>query len=201
MAEEKNKKSQTLAKQQESAEEFSESVLSVRRVAKVIRGGRRFAFSALVVVGDRKGKVGIALGKSRDVSAAISKALRKARKHMVTVPLYKTTIPYTVTGKHSASKVIIRSAAKGTGVIAGGAVRSVMEAIGVRDVLSKVIGASNPSTNILTLTKNGIFPFLYFSITSSLFFCAVLQSIYSEEFISIELNNSFINLPSFRVLQ
>jgi small subunit ribosomal protein S5 len=155
MAEEKNKKSLAVGKQQEPVEEFSESVLSVRRVAKVIRGGRRFAFSALVVVGDKKGKVGIALGKSRDVSAAISKALRKARKHMVTVPLYKTTIPYTVTGKHSASKVIIRSAAKGTGVIAGGAVRSVMEAIGVRDVLSKVIGASN-SQNVVKATMNAL---------------------------------------------
>jgi len=154
MAEEKNRKS-IVGKQQQAAEEFSESVLSVRRVAKVIRGGRRFAFSALVVVGDKKGNIGIALGKSRDVSAAISKALRKARKHMVTVPLYKTTIPYSVTGKHSASKVIIRSAAKGTGVIAGGAVRAVMEALGVRDVLSKVIGASNPQ-NVVKATMNAL---------------------------------------------
>lgn len=157
MAEEKNKKSM-VAKQQPqvaSAEEFSESVLSVRRVAKVIRGGRRFSFSALVVVGDKKGSIGVALGKSRDVSAAISKALKKARKHMVTIPLYKTTVPFTVTGKHSASKVLIRSAAKGTGVIAGGAVRAVMEALGVRDVLSKVIGASNPQ-NVVKATMHAL---------------------------------------------
>lgn len=152
MAEEKNKKAIN-SKAQSVTEEFSESVLSVRRVAKVIRGGRRFAFSALVVVGDKKGKVGIALGKSRDVSAAISKALRKARKHMITIPLYKTTVPYTVVGKHSASTVLIRSAAKGTGVIAGGAVRSVMEALGVRDVLSKVIGASNPHNVVKATVK------------------------------------------------
>lgn len=143
MAEDRNKRSMGQRGQQ-PVEDFAESVLSVRRVAKVIKGGRRFSFSALVVVGDKKGKVGIALGKSRDVSAAIAKALRKARKHMVEIPLYKTTIPFSVEGKHSSSKVLIRSAAKGTGLIAGGAVRSVMEALGVRDVLSKVIGASNP---------------------------------------------------------
>src|SRR3954468_18226239 len=107
-------------KKQKTAEEFAESVLSVRRVTKVIRGGRRFAFSALVVVGDRQGKVGIALGKGREVAAAIAKALRRARKRMVAVPLYKTTIPFMVEGKHGSSKVIIRSASKGTGVIAGG---------------------------------------------------------------------------------
>ena len=155
MAEEKNKKSIISREQASGAEEYSEAVLSVRRVAKVIRGGRRFAFSALVVVGDKKGSIGVALGKSRDVSAAISKALRKARKHMISIPLYKTTIPYAVTGKHSASKVIIRSAAKGTGVIAGGAVRAVMEALGVRDVLSKVIGASNPQ-NVVKATLHAL---------------------------------------------
>lgn len=157
MAEEKNKKS-IVSKQQSqvaAVEEFSESVLSVRRVAKVIKGGRRFSFSALVVVGDKKGNVGVALGKSRDVSAAISKALKKARKHMIAIPLYKTTIPFTVVGKHSSSKVLIRSAAKGTGVIAGGAVRAVMEALGVRDILSKVIGASNPQ-NVVKATMHAL---------------------------------------------
>ncbi len=156
MTEEKVRKApagRSSSQQQQSVEDFAESVLSVRRVAKVIRGGRRFAFSALVVVGDRKGSVGIALGKSRDVASAISKALKKARKHMVLVPLYKTTVPYTVQGKHSASKVLIRSAAKGTGLIAGGAVRAVMEALGVRDVLSKVIGASNPHNAVKATMK------------------------------------------------
>ncbi len=128
-----------------------ETVLNIRRVAKVIKGGRRFAFSALVVVGNGEGKAGIALGKGRDVSAAISKALRRARKNMLSVPLYKTTIPYTVQGKHGASNVLIRSASKGTGVIAGGAVRSVMEAIGVRDVLAKSLGSGNPQ-NVVKAT-------------------------------------------------
>ena len=127
---------------------FTESVINVRRVAKVIKGGRRFAFSALVVVGDGEGKVGISLGKGRDVSSAISKALRRARKNMFTVPLYKTTIPYTVLGKHGASTVLIRSASKGTGVIAGGAVRAVMEAVGIRDVLAKSIGSPNPQNAV-----------------------------------------------------
>ena len=140
---------------EKTGDDFAESVLSVRRVAKVIKGGRRFSFSALVVVGDKKGKVGIALGKSREVSSATAKALRKARKQMVEIPLYKTTIPFAVEGKHSASKVLIFSAAKGTGVIAGGAVRSVMEALGVRDVLSKVIGASNPH-NAVKATMNAL---------------------------------------------
>jgi len=140
---------------QAPVEEFTESVLSVRRVAKVIKGGRRFAFSALVVVGDKQGNVGVALGKSRDVASAISKGLRKARKNMVCVPLYKTTIPYTVQGKYGASSVLIRSAAKGTGVIAGGAVRSLMEALGVRDVLTKVIGSSNPQ-NIVKATLHAL---------------------------------------------
>jgi len=133
---------------QQSEGNFIETVINVRRVAKVIKGGRRFAFSALVVVGDGEGSVGIALGKGRDVSAAISKALRRARKNMVSVPLYRTTIPFTVLGKHGASSVLIRSASKGTGVIAGGAVRAVMEAIGVRDVLAKSIGSGNPQNTV-----------------------------------------------------
>lgn len=136
-------------------EEYSEAVLSVRRVAKVIKGGRRFAFSALVVVGNKRGSFGVALGKSRDVSSAIAKALRKARKTMVEVPLYKTTVPHTVLGKHGASTVLIRSAGKGTGVIAGGAARSVMEALGIRDVFAKVIGNSNPQ-NVVKATINAL---------------------------------------------
>jgi len=125
-----------------------ETVINVRRVVKVIKGGRRFAFSALVVAGDSAGRVGVALGKSRDVSSAIAKALKRARKDMFEVPLYKTTVPFTVTGRHGASKVLIRSASKGTGVIAGGAVRSVIEALGVKDVLTKSIGAGNPQNAV-----------------------------------------------------
>ncbi len=156
MAEEKNKKSQQMARApQVPVEEYAEAVLNVRRVAKVIKGGRRFAFSALVVVGDRKGNIGIALGKSREVSSAIAKALRRARKSMFSIPLYKTTIPYSVEGKHGSSHVIIRSASKGTGVIAGGAVRAVMEALGVRDILAKSLGSSNPQ-NVVKATINAL---------------------------------------------
>ena len=147
MAEVKNKRETS------TAEEYAETVLNVRRVAKVIRGGRRFAFSALVVVGDRNGKIGIALGKSREVSSAISKALKRARKNMFSVPLYRTTIPYTVQAKHGASSVLIRSASKGTGVIAGGAVRAVMEALGVKDVLAKSLGSANPQNVVKATVK------------------------------------------------
>jgi small subunit ribosomal protein S5 len=136
-------------------EEYAETVLNVRRVAKVIKGGRRFAFSALVVVGDRNGKVGIALGKSREVSTAISKGLKRARKNMFPVPLYKTTIPYTVKGKHGASSVLIRSASQGTGVIAGGAVRAVMDALGVKDVLAKSLGSASAG-NVVKATINAL---------------------------------------------
>lgn len=136
-------------------EEYAESVIDVRRVAKVIRGGRRFAFSALVVVGDRNGKVGVALGKSREASSAISKALKRARKNMFVVPLYKTTIPFTVTGKHGASKVLLKSASKGTGVIAGGAVRALMAALGVKDVLAKSLGSGNPQ-NVVKATVDAL---------------------------------------------
>lgn len=140
-------------KNQKNAEEYFETVLNVRRVSKVIKGGRRFAFSALVVVGDRKGRVGFALGKSRDVSSAISKALKKARKNMMTFPLFKTTLPYTVQAKHSASKVLLRTASKGTGIIAGGAVRAVMEALGVKDILTKIFGSHNPHNVVQATVK------------------------------------------------
>jgi len=157
MIEEKNiKKTQRDGKKNiQAADEFAEVVLNVRRVAKVIKGGRRLAFSALVVVGDNKGGMGVALGKSREVSSAISKALRRARKNMVSYPMYKTTLPYTVMGKHGASEVILRSASKGTGLIAGGAVRSLLEVMGVRDVLAKSLGASNPQ-NVVKATLDAL---------------------------------------------
>ncbi len=132
-----------------------EVVLSVRRVAKVIKGGRRLAFSAFVVVGDRKGNVGIALGKSKEASSAIGKALRRAYKRMVCVSIYKTTIPFDIEGRHGASKVTLCSTSKGTGVIAGGAVRAIMEALGVKDILSKVFGPSN-SQNVAYATMNAL---------------------------------------------
>lgn len=141
--------------QEVSGDEYIEKVLKVRRVAKVVTGGRRFTFSALVVVGDSKGNIGVALGKSREVSSAISKALKRARNTMVSIPLYKTTLPFTVQGKHCASKVLIRSASKGTGVIAGGAVRAVMEALGVQDVLAKSLGSNN-AHNVVKATMNAL---------------------------------------------
>jgi len=135
----------------EVAGEFAEILLNVRRVAKVIKGGRRFAFSALVVVGDRNGSVGIALGKGREVSVAISKAFRKARKNMIVIPRNGTTVPFTVTARYGSSQVMLRAASQGTGVIAGGAVRSIMEAAGVKDILAKAMGSSN-SQNVAKAT-------------------------------------------------
>ena len=127
--------------------------VNVNRVVKVTKGGKRFSFSALVVVGDQEGSVGIGLGKSREVSLAITKAANQARKKMITIPLRGMTIPYDVTGRHGASKVIIRSASKGTGVIAGGAMRSVMEALGIKDILAKSLGSSNRQ-NVVKATLN-----------------------------------------------
>lgn len=134
---------------------FSDFVINVRRVTKVTKGGKRFAFSALVVSGNHKGQVGLGLGKSKEVSQAIAKATNRARKDLITVPLRGATIAYPVEGKHGASKVIIRSASKGTGVIAGGAVRSIMEALGIKDVLAKSIGSSNRQ-NVVKATLNAL---------------------------------------------
>ena len=136
-------------------QEFTETVIKVRRVSKVITGGRRFSFSAIVVVGDKQGRVGIASGKSREVASAIQKASKRARQNMISVPMHKTTLPFTVIGKHCSSKVILRSASKGTGIIAGGPVRALMGALGVQDVLSKSLGSDNPS-NVAKATMNAL---------------------------------------------
>lgn len=136
--------------------DFVDSVVSVNRVTKVTKGGKRFSFSAFVVSGDQKGRIGIGLGKSREVSSAIAKATMRARKNMISVPLRETTIPYNVQGKHGATRVVINSATKGTGVIAGGAVRSVMEALGVKDVLAKSIGTSSCGQNVVKATLNAL---------------------------------------------
>lgn len=134
---------------------FIDAVVSVRRVTKVTKGGKRFSFSAFAITGDQEGNVGMGLGKSKEVSSAIAKATARARKNMVTVPLRETTIPYNVTGKHGASKVTIRSAYKGTGVIAGGPVRLVMKAAGIEDVLAKSIGSAN-KLNVVKATLNAL---------------------------------------------
>ena len=123
--------------------EFVEKLVKLNRTAKVVKGGRRFSFSALTVIGDRKGRVGYGFGKANDVSEAIRKSIDKAKRNMVTLPVKNGTIPHEVTGLFKASRVLLKPACSGTGIIAGGPVRAIMEAGGVTDVLSKSIGSSS----------------------------------------------------------
>lgn len=135
--------------------ELTEKLVSLNRVAKVTKGGRTFSFSAIVVVGDGDGTVGHGLGKARDVAQAISKAVDDAKKDLVKVPIYKGTIPHEQHGKYGAGRVLIRPAADGTGVIAGGAMRAVLESAGVHNVLAKSIGSSNPH-NVVKATIDAL---------------------------------------------
>ena len=128
--------------------EFDEKIISISRVSKKTKGGNRMGFSILMVVGDRKGRVGVGLGKAKDVQAAVRKGVKRAKRKLITVPLDGTTIPFSLLVKHGSGKVLLKPAPKGTGVIAGGPVRAVVEAAGIRDVSSKILGSGNQSVNV-----------------------------------------------------
>ena len=137
------------------ADDFTEKLVAVNRTAKVVKGGRQFGFTALTVVGDGGGRVGFGFGKAREVPVAISKAMAQARKNLVNVSLKKDTLHYAVRGTHGATRVLMQPASDGTGVIAGGAMRAVLECVGVRNVLAKSYGSRNP-INVVRATINAL---------------------------------------------
>lgn len=135
------------------AREFEEKVIQVNRVSKKTKGGNKIGFSVLIVVGDKKGRVGVGLGKARDVASAIRKGANYAKKHLINVSIIKGTIPYDVYLKRGAAKILLKPAPEGSGIIAGGAVRAVVEAAGIRNISSKVLGTKNQASNVYATLK------------------------------------------------